>query len=191
MNEPIFNSAHHLNRSYTIVIRQQWLPPGVSNCMVFNFNIHLFTKSVCKMLSCRISVHGYRYCSLLQSFYLWLSKLLTLVEFLFMVISYCPLLQSFYYGYLYCSLLYSFYLWLSSTAHSCRVSIMAISYCSLLQNFYLWLSPTAHSYRFFIYGHLYCSLLQSFCLWLFPTAHSCRVFVYGYLILLTLVEFIL
>ncbi len=34
MNESIFN----LNRPYTIVIRQQWLPPGVTNCMVFNFN---------------------------------------------------------------------------------------------------------------------------------------------------------
>ncbi len=30
MNEPTFN----LN---TIAIRQQWLPPGVSNCMVFIF----------------------------------------------------------------------------------------------------------------------------------------------------------
>ncbi len=36
MNEPIFNSVHHLNRPYTIAIRQ-WLPRGVSNCMVFNF----------------------------------------------------------------------------------------------------------------------------------------------------------
>ncbi len=37
MNEPIFNSVHHLNRPYTIAVRQQWLPPGASNCMVFNF----------------------------------------------------------------------------------------------------------------------------------------------------------
>ncbi len=35
MNEPIFN----LNRPYTIAIRQQWLPPDVTNCMVFNFNV--------------------------------------------------------------------------------------------------------------------------------------------------------
>ncbi len=37
MNEPIFNSVHHLHRHYTIAIRQEWLTPGVSNCMVFNF----------------------------------------------------------------------------------------------------------------------------------------------------------
>ncbi len=34
MNEPIFN----LNQLYTIAIMQQWLPPGVTNCIVFNFN---------------------------------------------------------------------------------------------------------------------------------------------------------
>ncbi len=36
MNEPIFN----LNQPYTIDIRQQWLPPGAANCMVFNFKGH-------------------------------------------------------------------------------------------------------------------------------------------------------
>ncbi len=35
MNESIFN----LNQPYTIAIRQQWLPPGVTNCMVFNFKM--------------------------------------------------------------------------------------------------------------------------------------------------------
>ncbi len=39
MNEPIFNSVHHLNWPYTIAIRQLWLPPGVSNCMAFIFNL--------------------------------------------------------------------------------------------------------------------------------------------------------
>ncbi len=39
--EPIFNSVHHLHQPYTIAIRQQWLTPGVSNCMVFNFNDHI------------------------------------------------------------------------------------------------------------------------------------------------------
>ncbi len=34
MNELIFN----LNQPYRIAIRQEWLPPGVTNCMVFNFN---------------------------------------------------------------------------------------------------------------------------------------------------------
>ncbi len=34
MNKPIFN----LNQPYTIAIRQQWLPPGAANCIVFNFN---------------------------------------------------------------------------------------------------------------------------------------------------------
>ncbi len=34
MNEPIFN----LNEPYTIAIRQQWLPLGATNCVVFNFN---------------------------------------------------------------------------------------------------------------------------------------------------------
>ncbi len=33
MNEP-FN----LNQPYTIAIKQQWLPPGAANCMVFNFD---------------------------------------------------------------------------------------------------------------------------------------------------------
>ncbi len=37
MNEPIFNSVHHLHQPYTIAIRQQWLTPGVSNCMVLYF----------------------------------------------------------------------------------------------------------------------------------------------------------
>ncbi len=39
MNEPIFNSVHHFHRPYTIAIKQQWLTPGVSNCMVFNFKV--------------------------------------------------------------------------------------------------------------------------------------------------------
>ncbi len=37
MNEPIVNSVHHLHLPYTIAIQKQWLTPGVSNCMVFNF----------------------------------------------------------------------------------------------------------------------------------------------------------
>ncbi len=37
MNEPIFSSVHHLQRPYTIAIRQQWLSPGVYNLMLFNF----------------------------------------------------------------------------------------------------------------------------------------------------------
>ncbi len=35
MNQSL-NPVHHLHRPYTIAIRQQWLTPGVSNCMVFN-----------------------------------------------------------------------------------------------------------------------------------------------------------
>ncbi len=40
MNEPLFNSVDQLHRPYTVAIRQQWLTPGVSNCLVFNFNQH-------------------------------------------------------------------------------------------------------------------------------------------------------
>ncbi len=45
MTEPIFNSVHHLYQPYTITIRQQWLTPGVSNCMVFNFNSYNLLES--------------------------------------------------------------------------------------------------------------------------------------------------
>ncbi len=37
MNEPIFNSVHHLIRRYTTATRQKWVPPDVTNCLVFNF----------------------------------------------------------------------------------------------------------------------------------------------------------
>ncbi len=47
MNELIFNSVHHLHRPFTSAIRQQWLTPGVSNCMAFNFKIH---NSICQWL---------------------------------------------------------------------------------------------------------------------------------------------
>ncbi len=43
MNEAVFNSVHYLNRPYTIAIRQQCLPRGVSNCMVFIFK-YIFVK---------------------------------------------------------------------------------------------------------------------------------------------------
>ncbi len=49
MNEPIFNSVHHLHRPQTIAKRQQWLTPGVSNCMVFNFNV-----TICHMANSTI-----------------------------------------------------------------------------------------------------------------------------------------
>ncbi len=45
MNEPIFN----LNQPYTIVIRQQWLPPGAANCMVFNFKKAIITPLLKKL----------------------------------------------------------------------------------------------------------------------------------------------
>ncbi len=38
INKLIINSVDHLNQPYTLIaIRQQWLPPGVSNCKVFIF----------------------------------------------------------------------------------------------------------------------------------------------------------
>ncbi len=51
MNEPIFN----VNQPYTIAIRQQWLPLGVTTCMVFNFKsssfYHLFNPMTQKIPS--------------------------------------------------------------------------------------------------------------------------------------------
>ncbi len=44
-NEPIFNSEHHLHWPYTIAIREQWLTPDVSNCMIFNFNSRMYVWS--------------------------------------------------------------------------------------------------------------------------------------------------
>ncbi len=58
MNEPIFKSVHHLHRPYTIAIRQQWLTPGVTNCMVFNPEYSILTgqliKNIIQLISCVI-----------------------------------------------------------------------------------------------------------------------------------------
>ncbi len=42
MNEPIFNDV-----CTSFAIRQQWLPPGVTNCMVFNFKQCIHSKYEC------------------------------------------------------------------------------------------------------------------------------------------------
>ncbi len=47
MNEPIFN----LNQPYTIVKRQQWLPPAAANCMVFNFKWFFYKLNVLTSMS--------------------------------------------------------------------------------------------------------------------------------------------
>ncbi len=61
MNEPIFNSVHHLIRAYTTATRPQWLPPGVTNCIVFKFSsslidlfYYMFLKQYSRELSCKI-----------------------------------------------------------------------------------------------------------------------------------------
>ncbi len=46
MNEPIFNYVYHLIWPCTTAIRQQWFPPGVTNYMVFNFNVRIAPENI-------------------------------------------------------------------------------------------------------------------------------------------------